>query len=248
MATGHRALRICIALGLVAAMVWGAVMLVQSDKAYRQESEMHQSVLGLRPSAAIGNATPVAPAGDYLAQLQARNPHIVGWVHLPGTPIDYPFVQTENNSDYLRHDLDGNEALAGSVFMDYRCNAAAPGSNTILYGHNMQNNSMFGALPALAEDEFFAQHREGELFLNGQWYNFTLFACLEVAPDDAFVYAEIPAQNGGMNAYLEYIRRQASQFQPPQGVEDKPLITLSTCSAISGQTHIVAVGVIAPAA
>ena len=49
------------------------------------------------------------------------NKDIVGWIAIPNTHIDYPFMQADDNDYYLRRDLYGNYALAGTIFMDYRC-------------------------------------------------------------------------------------------------------------------------------
>ena len=78
--------------------------------------------------------------------LKQENEDIVGWIYCEGTPISYPVVQSGDNQYYLHRLINGEYNIAGSIFMDYRNNAELEDNNTIIYGHNMKNNTMFGYL------------------------------------------------------------------------------------------------------
>ena len=78
--------------------------------------------------------------------LKAQNPDVVAWIQIPALDISYPVVQGKDNSYYLHHMFDGKENKNGSIFIDYHNQPEFTDSNTIVYGHNMKNGSMFGTL------------------------------------------------------------------------------------------------------
>ena len=69
------------------------------------------------------------------AALKARNPDTIGWIYLPGTIINYPVVQTDNNTTYLTRRFDGSATAYGTIFVDHRTDPHTS-KNLILYGHN----------------------------------------------------------------------------------------------------------------
>lgn len=89
-----------------------------------------------------------------LAELQARNPDVCGWLTIDGTNIDYPFVQGATNMDYINRDVTGAFSLSGSVFLDSRCAAGLTDPYTLMYGHHMENGAMFGDVAAFAPGGF----------------------------------------------------------------------------------------------
>ena len=81
-----------------------------------------------------------------LPALQQVNSDVIGWIAIPGTEISYPLVQGTDNDYYLTHTWNQNSSAVGAIFMDCRCSADFSGFNTIVYGHRMNNGSMFAAL------------------------------------------------------------------------------------------------------
>ena len=72
-----------------------------------------------------------------LKNLRETNPDVIGWISIPGTVIDYPIVQTDNNDYYLDHSITGTYLKSGSIFVDYRNESDWSDKNTIIYGHNL---------------------------------------------------------------------------------------------------------------
>lgn len=99
----------------------------------------------------------VWPVVDFAA-LQEINPDVVAWIYIEGTNINYPVVQGSDNSYYLNHLLDGTYNGAGCIFMDYRNERNLTDRNTILYGHHMQNGSMFNQITKYKSQEFYDRH------------------------------------------------------------------------------------------
>jgi sortase B len=81
-------------------------------------------------------------------RLLAVNPDLVGWIVMPGfdKPIDYPILQSKDNDYYLNRDFYGNYSYSGSIFMDFRNDPEKIPRHMILYGHAMNDRSMFGNL------------------------------------------------------------------------------------------------------
>ena len=81
--------------------------------------------------------------------LKKRNEDVVAWLKVGQVDIDIAVTQTTDNDYYLRHDIDKKLSKLGWVFADARSNTDYPGMNTVLYGHNIINNNMFGSLSGL---------------------------------------------------------------------------------------------------
>lgn len=81
-----------------------------------------------------------------LNDLKKTNQGTRGWIYVPGTNINYPFVQTNNNDFYLTHTFDGHWSDAGWVFLDYRNTPTLSDRNQIIYAHGRVDGSMFGSL------------------------------------------------------------------------------------------------------
>ena len=88
-------------------------------------------------------------------ELLAKNSDTVGWIQVKGTNINYPIVQTTNNSYYLNHAFDRTKNEAGWVFMDYRNDEVNFNQNTILYAHSRLTGSMFGSLKNILESSWY---------------------------------------------------------------------------------------------
>ena len=91
---------------------------------------------------------------SYLKQLdipalQEVNSEVIGWIYIPDTEISYPLLHTQDNETYLHAAWDGTENVAGSIFLETQCSTDLTDFNTIIYGHNMRNGSMFGALKGI---------------------------------------------------------------------------------------------------
>ena len=94
--------------------------------------------------------------------LKAANPDTVGWVYIPGTPVNYPVVQGEDNDHYLYYDFDGDAgwlADYGAIFLDYQNKRTFDDPVEFVYGHHMNDGSMFAVLSSFEEQAAFDEHR-----------------------------------------------------------------------------------------
>ena len=95
----------------------------------------------------------VLPAVDF-ESLRESGPDIIGWLNLPDTVINYPVTQTDDNEYYLHHLYDGTYNKVGCLFADYENKADFSDRNTIIYGHNMRDGSMFAVLNEYDEQSY----------------------------------------------------------------------------------------------
>ena len=122
--------------------------------------------------------------------LRTLNPGIVGWLVVPGTGISYPMVQGSNNSRYLHHTFLGVRNNSGAIFLDYRSAPDFTDAFTIVYGHNMQDGSMFAPLHGWAGDHFIIHTPDRVM-------TFEVFDRQTVtAYDELFQLRNAPADNG----------------------------------------------------
>lgn len=99
-------------------------------------------------------ALPEGTINEEYAALYEANNDFIGWINIPGTNVDYPVMQGDDNEYYLHKDFDGNDLFAGTIFTDYEgvFGVNQMPNNTIIYGHNMLYKYQFSALSNYARD------------------------------------------------------------------------------------------------
>ena len=207
-----------IAIVLAAAAVYSGFQVWSIQKDYAAEAEMRSAVAVYKPQTS-------ETVNQSVIDLQAKYPDAVGWLTVPGTKIDYPFVQSGDNDFYLRRDLDGKYATAGTLFMDCRCAPDFSAQNTIIYGHHLKNGSMLSGLKSFADKEFFDENRSGTIFLPHETLKLEFFAYMVVKHTDKEIYSEELSET-----FIEYVKQNARQYREIEDVEDGRIVTLSTCS------------------
>ncbi len=95
---------------------------------------------------------------DKYAALYEENNDLAGWLTIEGTVIDYPVMQCQDDEYYLHHDYYGNDSKYGCLFVRDSADLQTPGTNFIIYGHNMRNGTMFGDLDLYQEESFCREH------------------------------------------------------------------------------------------
>lgn len=98
---------------------------------------------------------------DYKTLLN-MNKDLIGWLKIADINIDYPVMQTSDNTYYLEHDFDKNYNKNGCLFLDYKCDVINRNKNLIIYGHNMRSGQMFGSLDKYASEDYYKEHPKFE--------------------------------------------------------------------------------------
>ena len=105
------------------------------------------------------------------AALKEKNPDVYAWISIPGTAIDYPVLQRENdNTYYLDHTIDHEEKTEGAIFTENYNNTDFEDPNTVIYGHDMRNGSMFKGLLDYRDKTFFDQNKEVLIYAVSRCY------------------------------------------------------------------------------
>nr|WP_304970448.1 class B sortase [uncultured Schaedlerella sp.] len=117
--------------------------------------------------------------------LRAVNEDIVAWIQIPGIGVDYPVVQGEDNEHYLHYTFDGKENIAGSIFLDYRNRSDFTDGKVILYGHNMQDGSMFSHLEEYQDAKFRKEQGKVLLYLPDRVLECEIVECKQVSVRDS---------------------------------------------------------------
>lgn len=122
--------------------------------------------------------------------LKATNPDTVGWLYIPNTNINYPVVKGEDNDYYLTHDFDGDAgwlANYGAVFMDFRNKADMTDQLYFIYGHHMNDGSMFADLADFVNQDRFDQCRTAYFLTPNGNFKLRTFAMTHLEADAAIV-------------------------------------------------------------
>lgn len=174
-------------------------------------------------------------------ELHELNPEVIGWLTIRDTPVDYPVVQGNNNSKYINTSALGEFSLSGALFLDSRSSAAFDDTLSIIYGHNMVGNVMFGDFYLYENREYFDSHLDGTVFFGGEYHKLTVFAFLKADGYDFELY-DTGLTDEGFKDWIEKLKERAvnvTDSVPSEG----PVLMLSTCSSeeTNGRTVLAAV-------
>lgn len=166
-----------------------------------------------------------------MASLLDLNSDTVGWLTVPGTNIDYPVVQTNDNKYYLNHNFNKENDYNGWVFMHYENVSQELDKNTILFAHNRYYSGvMFGTLSKVTEEKWYNEASNIRIFYNTLYEEgeYEVFSIYNINVTDDYLKNVFKTDE----EFLEFIKmirdRSIFQSQAEVGANDK-IITLSTC-------------------
>ena len=170
---------------------------------------------------------------DFLPLLEI-NEDVIGWITVPGTVIDYPVVQGEDNNYYLDHTFSREPAAAGAIFMDFRNDWRERNNNhLIIYGHNMRNGSMFSALNqyvrAGTRDTYMTNHNIIELnnlYEDSTWEIFSAYM-VDLDQEEYYLFPNYSPEN--MDRFIAMAQRRSIVKTDIEVSPDDQLLSLVTC-------------------
>lgn len=165
-----------------------------------------------------------------LDALREHSEDVVGWVRIPNLEdLDYPIMQGEDNTYYLDHAWNGDENYTGSIFLECLNKTSFTDYNTIVYGHNMRNQSMFGALHLFRDQSLLQYCPYVYIRTDEGVLRYEVFAAF-YAPLESPIYGLSFNQEETKVKFLEYAKEHTEitvDFEP--ALTDR-ILTLSTCT------------------
>lgn len=162
---------------------------------------------------------------DELAKI---NPDIVGWIYIEGTDINYPVVQGTDNDYYLKHLFDGTYNSSGCIFLDYRCATDFSDRHSIIYGHHMNNKTMFGGLMNYKDQMFYDEHSVALLVTPTTYYKIQFFS--GYVSDNWGNAWELALDDSSYATWLKEIQEKSCFETDSTPEAEDSIITLSTCT------------------
>lgn len=256
-----RKLMIAGAAFCAALFLFSGAMFCREYHDQKQSAEAFEQVAAL----VVAESTPEQPEDEEAtepemtsfekyAEVFAQNDDLIGWISIPGTRIDYPVMQTKDSPDfYLKHAFDKSYSNYGVPYAAENCDADIS-DNMVIYGHHMNNGSMFSDLCKYENENFYRKHKTIYFDTLGGYGEYEVIAAFKTVAysEDGFKYYHfVHAESEA--AFDEYIQRckELSLYDTGVSAEygDK-LITLSTCeySQTNGRMVVVAKKVASPQA
>lgn len=169
------------------------------------------------------------------------NPDIIGFIEIPGTNIAYPVAQTGNNVFYLYHDLNWNANSAGTIFLDYENDLyALADDNTIIYGHNMRNGSMFHNIRYFHNEDFFREHTYILLDTPYRETMWDIFAFFHTTTDFCYLTTNF-FDDGDFYEFMLLLQSMSRWSTDIEIMPDDQILILSTCGVHGGNNRYVVV-------
>ncbi len=192
------------------------------------------------PNNSTSNNPPVYYPNDYwdymnvpfmnvnFTELLNKNPDTVGWIKIDGTKVNYPVVQASDNDYYLNHAFNKSSNMGGWIFADYRVDFEEFGKNTIIYGHNMNNKTMFGSVPDMLKSSYL-NNSDNYIKISTPSSNtvWKVFSIYTIEPE--VYYLKTNFKSEPYENFLNIIKgRSIHNFGIDVTTDDK-VLTLSTC-------------------
>ena len=252
--------RLALIAGLALVLVVSVGMLIRRNIQYREGEETYaeaEALVELPDLSQLPQPEPVpeeVPAGgeteegqqpvyvdpyadalramDFTA-LREVNSDVLGWILIPGTAVSYPVVQGTDNTYYLNHTWKKWSSVVGSIFLECQNSRDLSDFNTIIYGHRMNNGSMFASLKNYKKQSWWSDYPCVYITDDSGSHKYEIFAAYEVSTEGE-TYRLGFGSDREKQAFIDYC---LAQSVIDTGVVPRTydrILTLSTCT---GQGH-----------
>lgn len=167
---------------------------------------------------------------------------IYAWIYIPDTHVDYPvFQHPTDNSYYLEHNVDGSEGYPGCIYTENYNAKDFSDPQTVIYGHNMRDTTMFSDLHLYEDQEFFDNNKYVYIYTEDMVYVYKIFAAYQTGNAHQLLNYDFEAE-GTLLRYLENVRKLKSELKlfddDVEFSDDDQVLTLSTCVMKERQFHL----------
>ncbi|NLB71536.1 MAG: class B sortase [Chloroflexi bacterium] len=199
----------------------------------------------MESTASIEEQPAVKTGSMDFSYLKLVNDDVVAWLTADGLPIDLPVVQGDDNDYYLTRLFDRQYNRLGTLFVDANNKGDFSDKNTAIYGHNMNDGSMFASLIDYQSQEFYESFPSINLFTPNGDYRIELFAGQVVNADDALIRFSFEDDIDFMN-YVEQLKLYSTFDSPVVLNPEDQMITLSTCAYYFENARYIVYGKLVP--
>jgi sortase B len=166
------------------------------------------------------------------------NEDYVGWIDISGTSINYPIVKGEDNEFYLKHNFYREKDFSGAIFMDYRNSLEDFDRNTIIYGHNMKDKSMFSILSSYLDKSFYEKHTSLTMEIpHESTFKWEIFSAYKTKNVD-WMKTSFESEDE-FASFLDSITKNSIFHSKTKFEEGDIILTLSTCTENNNDERMV---------
>lgn len=180
--------------------------------------------------------------------LYLQNDDMVGWIKIDGTKINYPVMQTVDEPNfYLRRGFDKKYTIYGCPYMQENCNVDKPSDNLVIYGHHMNDGTMFANLMKYTKKSFWEEHKTIIFDTLEEHKEYEVMAAFKTvvysdSPESFKYYHFVDAENEEeFNAFVEKCKELSFYDTGVEAEYGDKFITLSTCEYSKKNSRMVVV-------
>lgn len=163
-------------------------------------------------------------------KLKETNNQVVAWLKVKGTNIEYPIVQAEDNSYYLKRNFEKKYNIGGWIFADYKNKLDGTDKNIVIYGHNMKDDSMFGSLKNILNEEWY--NNEENLVIDfiteQEKVKYQVFSVYKIKNEDYYINTEF--NKNEFSEFINILKNRSIKNFEIEVTENDSILTLSTCA------------------
>lgn len=217
-----------------------SVIIIKEEREKNQNAEKYKEMVEITPPPQEETQEVFVPAMDF-TELQAQNSDIYAWIDIPDTVVSYPMLRSEQEDFYLDHNADKQKSVYGAIYTQSYNSDDFEDFNTIIYGHDMKNGTMFGSLKKYRNREYFDEHQYINVYTPEKNLTYRIFAAY-VYDDRHILYSFDFENESTRRVYILDILsgKFGGNINSEVAVtaEDK-IITLSTCTGVKTQRYLV---------
>lgn len=164
-------------------------------------------------------------------KLKEKNADVVAWLKVNGTNIETTVVKTTDNDYYLTHNFNKEYNSAGWIFADYKNKVDGTDKNLVIYGHNMRDDSMFGSLKWVINEDWYnnEDNKYITLITENETQVYEVFSVYQIEKEDYYIQTSFDTEIE-FNTFVETIKKRSKKdFNVDVNKEDT-VLTLSTCA------------------
>ncbi len=182
------------------------------------------------------------------SKLKAQNKDTVAWLYVPGTDINFPIVQANDNLYYLTHNFDKERSTMGWAFADYHNTFPTLSTNTIMYGHTYKETTIFSKLKRVLKDSWLNNEKKHIITLDTEKerLKFQVFSVYTTKETNNYLQIEFNSAEKYQKYLNRSLKKSIKNFHNDPTINDK-ILTISTCYTDAHHRLVVQAKLIGPA-